>query len=299
MRSIAAILILIFSSPLFAATLSKEDLRLHATRNPNAMSPRLELAKIFIQEGDLTSAHRYLREILEHNPANTEAQRILKKILLSDVPLLENDSKSLFQTKFFLIPHIPKNQGFVRQIKIDEFAERWTKLTGKRLNRDQTAILLYDSKESYLLASRGKGGYFIKTSPFSVSLDPRLSRDSITKTLREALVSLWLKQAFPNANIPPGLKAGLIGALSPFKEKPKPPLMIPVISLLEAPARSELRKKGVTAFILMLHELNPKAFAAWLDSWTSSKTPVQELLPLYKFKNWQEVHITFHDYLKS
>ena len=300
MRCVVIVLFgILLALPTFGALPSIDDLRLEISRNPDKIVPRLEMAKRLLQRGERGKAHGLIRDILIQYPNNEDAKSLMNSILLSDTPVLVSDEGQTKSTQYFLIPHLTKRQEFLKQIQLDAFSHRWQNLTGLQLSNKKITILLFDSEEAFLLASRGASRLVVSASPPTVGLDPRLNKDLMAEAIREGLVELWLKEYYPKAKLPPGLKAGLIGALSPLHSKVSHYFQIPIPTLLESSPQTPLRRDAASAFVLMLHELNPGAFSQWLSRWPTYENPMDELLKLYKFQNWKEVHGVFQDYLKK
>lgn len=299
MRCVLVFVLFLIPISSIAATPSTEELQLEAIQSPGKLNPRLELARRLIKSGDNQTAHVYLREILRRHPDNKDAQKLMKLVLLSEAPLLGASIKPDHQTDFFFIPHLPRKHEYIKSVQLDAYIERWHALVKQAKPRKKIALLLFDSEESFLVASRGKRRLFIKQHPITIGIDPSLNRDSLLLALREGLVDLWIDQIVPKVTLPKGLRAGLIGALSPLEPHHLTYLHLPVMNLLETQPLTDSRRFAATAFVQMLHELNSNALSSWLKDWGRVENPMRELLVLYRFRNWKEVHTTFKDYLKK
>lgn len=280
-------------------TLSFEELTLEISRDPDSVTPRIELAKIFIKRGDKASAHAHLAEVLNRNPANENARTIMKEILLSDAPFLGNTIAPALETKLFIVPSIPKNYEFVKTIQIDSFGERWQSILKDSLENEKITLILFESDEAFLVASNGRRRSFANKVPRSIGLDPNLDRDQFVDALKEGLVDLWIKINIPKGDLPKGIKFGLAGNLSPILLKPKRNKPIAIVDILDSLPKNETMKQTTIAFLAMLQELNPEGFPKWLKGYGATGNPMTELLNTFHFNNWSEVHSTFNDYLKK
>lgn len=262
------------------------------------INPRLELAKQLLKEGDGNGAHKLVRSILEKNPGNPKAQYLMKQILLSETPILGGGEKLGKETKHFLLPHLTKRQDFLRMVHLDEYIDRWERLMGRLPDREKIRILLFESKEAFLLVSKGKEGYFISQTPPTIGVDPRITRKAFTTTFQKSLFELLMSRHYPNVNVPSGVKAGLIATLSPLMPKPKPVAPAKVLHLLSRKPENNQRAEAVTALIFMLNDLNPRGLRGWFSQWDKFDNPLEGLLTYYSFNNWGEMQKTFDDYLK-
>jgi len=299
MRFIFCILIFALSFPAFATSESNDQLHLKITQRPDAIKPKIVLAKKLILSGKSEEAYLLLKQVLGKKPANVEAKLLMQQILLSNTPTLLADEEVVAKTLHFLIPRLTTKQSFISSIHLDAFVDRWSQMVSKPPIQEKITLLLFESKEAYFLASGGKKVYFLTQGSIGIGFDPRLPKKEFTFVLQRALVELFLKNQFPNLKVPSGLHAGLIGTLSPLRPKPKPVSPGKILSLLSRKPRNHQRRESVTAFLFMLHELNPKGLPNWFAKWDSFKNPLDGLLSLYSFKNWKEVENTFNDYLKD
>lgn len=276
-----------------------EELDIEINRNPDAIEPKIEISKRLITKGDKLGAHAYLSEVLNRSPDSIDAQKMMKEILLSDEPFLGNRGAPVIETKFFKIPHIPKQYEFVKNIQIDAFGERLRKLTNDSTINNKILVILYDSDESFMVASSGRRRSFASMSPKIIGIDPNLDRDQFVEAFKEALVELWVKTNIPKTDLPPGIRFGLAHALSPILTRPKNIKPMAITDLLEEPPKNAQMLYSTTLFLNMLHELNPDGFPSWLKTFGTDINPMNELLKTFHFTNWSDVHSTFKDYLRK